>query len=99
MSTRNTGASGVSAEEVFDSVAAMLVGGGLITMVLFPFALPIILLVVIPLVPIALVAALAAAIAAAPVLLLRLARSLLGRARRPSRPMLVPDRLHGGRTA
>ena len=79
MSTRTTRRSEVSAEEILDSAAAFLVGGGLITMVLFPFALPIILLVTIPLVPIVLLAAVAGAIVATPVLLFRLARSLLRR--------------------
>ena len=79
MSTTNTRRSEASAEEILDTAAAFLVGGGLITMVLFPFALPIILLVTLPLIPIVLVMALAGAIVAAPVLLFRLARSLLAR--------------------
>lgn len=83
MTTTNKRTANVPADEVFDEIGAFLVGGGLITMVLFPFALPILLLVTIPLIPIVLVAG-------APVLLFRLARSLLGRARRPSRPVLIP---------
>ena len=101
MTTRNTRRANVSADEIFDEIGAFLVGGGLITMVLFPFALPIILLVTIPLIPIVLVAVVAGAIVGAPVLLFRLARSLLGRARRPSPPVLLPDAepLYRGPTA
>lgn len=77
MSTRSTPTSRVSADQVFDAVSAVLVGGGLLTMVLFPFALPVILLIVLPLVPIAIVTALAGAIVALPWLLFRLLRSLL----------------------
>lgn len=92
MSTRSKPTSDASAEEIFDEIGAFLVGGGLITMVLFPLAVPIILLVIIPLIPIVLVAALAGGIVAAPWLLFRLARSLVGRRReRASRPLFVPD--------
>ena len=91
MTTRTTRTSSASADEIFNEIGAFLVGGGLITMVLFPFALPILVLVVVPLIAVGLVVAVAGAIAVAPLLLFRLVRSLLGRARRASRPMLVPD--------
>jgi hypothetical protein len=68
---RSDGLSAVSAEEILDEALAFLVGGGLITMVLFPLALPIILLVIVPAIAIGLVAAAAGAIVAASLLLLR----------------------------
>jgi hypothetical protein len=63
-----------SSSDVFEGVSAVLVGGGAVTLALFPLALPIIALTVIaaiPLVLVALAAGLVAAAVAAPILLVR----------------------------
>ena len=88
MSTNNTRTSEISAGEFLDAAATFVAGGGLLTMVLFPLALPMIILVVVPLIALGLVAVAAGviivAVAGTPLLLVRRARSLVGGAR-PSR--------------
>jgi hypothetical protein len=83
------GDSGTTRYEIADEMSGWLVGGGLITMVLFPLALPLIVLTVvatIPLVLVALAGALAVAVVAAPVLLVRGLARRATRALRASRP-------------
>jgi hypothetical protein len=73
--------------EVADEVAAWLVGAGIVTMALFPLAIPIIALTAvaaIPLVLVALAVGLAAAVVAAPILLLRRLRRSAGASDAPS---------------
>jgi hypothetical protein len=76
-----------SASDVADTTNALLVGGGLITMVLFPLALPILALTAVALLPFLLpplVVVLAIALLALPVLLVRGVLRLASRAlRRP----------------
>ena len=60
--------------ELADEVATLAVGGGMLTMILFPLALPLIALTVaavIPMLLVGLAAALAVALVAAPALLIR----------------------------
>ena len=93
MPTNDTGESGTSVVEILDATATVLAGGGLLTMVLFPLALPCIVLVAVPLIAIGLVAVVAgvilAAVAVVPLVLLRLVRSLVG-GERPSRDPVQP---------
>jgi hypothetical protein len=76
------GNGGTTRHEIADELSGWFVGGGLITMVLFPLALPLIVLTVvatIPLVLVALAGGLAVAVVAAPVLLLwSLGRRVIG---------------------
>jgi membrane protein implicated in regulation of membrane protease activity len=68
-----------------DELSAWLVGGGILTMALFPLALPIIALTAvaaIPLVLVALALGLVAAVVAAPILLLRRLRRSVRASRR-----------------
>src|SRR5215211_6741300 len=86
----STGTTPVTPAELAGEAAAWGVGGGVVTMALFPLALPIILLTAvaaIPLVLLALAAGLVGAVVAAPILLLR-------RLRRPAR---VSHRRENGR--
>jgi membrane protein implicated in regulation of membrane protease activity len=83
----NTGSEATrpSTADVVDQMSGWLVGGGIVTIALFPLALPIIALTAIALLPFLLVplaAALVAAIVVVPVLLVRrLGRSLKRRTR------------------
>jgi hypothetical protein len=92
MSTRNTRSSRSTADEMVEEAAAYLVGGGIITMAAFPFAVPIILLIAVPVIPIALVAgAVGVAVLATGVLLVGFARLVVAfagrlRHRRPGAP-------------
>jgi hypothetical protein len=74
--------------EITDEMSGWIVAGGLVTMALFPLALPILVLTMIaaiPLVLVALAGALVAAVVAVPVLLVRgLGRRVIG-APRPTR--------------
>jgi hypothetical protein len=72
------------ADAVVDGVSGALVGGGIVTMALFPLALPILALTAVALLPLVLIglaAGLVGAILAAPILLVR---RLARRARRPA---------------
>jgi membrane protein implicated in regulation of membrane protease activity len=83
-----------SSIEVVHGVSEALVGGGVVTMALFPLALPIIILTVVatlPLLLVALAAGLVVALLAAPVLLVRRRR----RSTRAPRRSPVPDRRLG----
>jgi hypothetical protein len=81
-----------SPPEVLDEAATWLVGGGILTMALFPLSLPLLLLTAASLVPflvVPLAGALIAAVAAVPILLARrLARWVIGarRGRSGQRP-------------
>jgi hypothetical protein len=88
----NTEASTHSRDELLTVASGWLVGGGLITMVLFPLAIPILVLTAIAVLPFVLVplaVALAIAVVAVPFLLvLRLGRS----AKRALRPTPIAER-------
>jgi len=76
--------------DLADEASAWAVGGGILTMALFPLALPIILLTAaaaIPLLLVALAVGLVVAVVAAPILLLRRLR----------RPVRASRRSHNGR--
>jgi hypothetical protein len=91
-----------STGDVASELSAWLVGGGIVTMALFPFALPLIGLVaigVIPLLLIPLAGGLVVALVAVPILLVRgLGRAFRARPRRPSRAAArAPTRTSRGR--
>lgn len=76
-----------SAADIAGELSAWMAAGGILTMMLFPLALPLILLLVVsalPLVLIPLAAGLAAAVVAVPVLLLRALWRRASRALRPA---------------
>jgi hypothetical protein len=83
MSTEPTHTSTESTAEIADTLASFLAGAGILTTVLFPFALPLLGLVLVPLVALGLVLAVVAGILSAPVLLIR--RLARVRVRRPAR--------------
>ena len=77
-----------TASDVVEEISAWAIGGGVLTVALFPFALPILLLTVAFVLPFALaglVIALVVAVVATPILLVRRLRSALDR-RAPADP-------------
>ena len=71
-----------TASDVFEEVSAWAIGGGVLTLALFPLALPILLLTVAFVLPFALAGlaiALVVAVVAAPILLVRRLRSAMDR--------------------
>jgi hypothetical protein len=74
-----------SFSEVADEVSAWLVGGGILSMALFPFALPIIALTVVAVIPLVLAGlalGLIVALVSTPILLVRRLLSSVGDSRR-----------------
>jgi len=67
-----------TASDVIEEASAWALGGGVLTLALFPFALPILLLTVAFVLPFAL-AGLVVGVVAAPILLVRRLRSAMGR--------------------
>jgi hypothetical protein len=85
MNTRSE-ATRPSTADVVDQMSGWAVGGGIVTIALFPLALPILALTAVAVIPFLLVplaAGLVAAVVAAPILLVRSLRRSLKRRRRP----------------
>jgi membrane protein implicated in regulation of membrane protease activity len=85
-STMSTNSAIRPSTDPLETASALLVGGGILTMALFPLALPMIALLAIaaiPLLLIGLLAALAAAVLAAPVIAVRRLRRRLTREQLP----------------
>jgi membrane protein implicated in regulation of membrane protease activity len=75
-----------STADIVDQMSGWAVGGGIVTIALFPLALPILALTVVAVIPFLLVplaAGLIAAVLAAPILLVRSLRRSLKRRKRP----------------
>ena len=93
MSTKPTTA---TPDELAEEVAAWAVGGGILTMILFPLALPLILLTAAATIPLLLVAValgLVAAVVAVPLALLRRLRGAVWSSRRIQGGQSAPPRV------
>jgi hypothetical protein len=87
-----------SSIEVVNGVSVGLVGVGIVTIALFPLALPILILTAVSVVPFLiplLALGLLAAVVAFPIWLIRSLRRLLMRRPRPSGPAVLGQRLRG----